>query len=464
MGTMFQKNLRHLLFVVLMFLPTAKAAVFNKVDRRSFESMNRSKIIADSNVIVVTNRFCEAGRSFLTENFNSTFKKNSFSAEESHLVTLKNPIALDALENIAQSDDCVVSVSKDIPVELYGVPNDPQFSKQSHLPEIHYAETFSFFSNLEMKGDAVIAIIDNGLTTKHEDIKDNLWVNEKEKNGLPGIDDDENGYIDDVNGYDFIEQTGDPSHKYTDNSIVSSHGTHVAALAAASTNNGVGVSGVMSKNVKIMGLNVFGKKGYSDFATIDTAIRYAADMGANVINMSLGGKGFASSTEKAIQYAVSKNVLVVVAAGNDNEELTDTNFISPGSYGAEIDGMITVGATATGSKAGELCSFSNHSTKYVELGAPGCHNGMGNGGLLSALKRNYGYMAGTSMASPVAAGVALIAYSYARDHFHKKLKPAQLEEYIKSASKSSSLLEKVIQDGKIVDLQSLKDKIISNGQ
>jgi hypothetical protein len=460
---MTQKKFIGFLLLAALIQTSSKASPVYKVDRKSFETGSRNKIITDSNIVVTINRFCRTGRTFLTEKINVPPKRNIFSAEQSYKASLRSFISIEELEKIAQQDDCVSNISKDIPVTLYELPNDPLSEKQNHLSSIHYDETFDFFHTSEIKKDSVIAIIDNGVDINHEDIKANLWINSKEANGLPGIDDDGNGYVDDIYGYDFMEKTGDPNHKYTDDAPVNSHGTHVAALAAAATQNGIGVSGVMSKNIKIMALNVFGKSSYSDFALIDTAIRYAADMGANVINMSLGGKGISSTTEKAIRYAISKNVLVVVAAGNDGEELTDTNFYSPGSYGASINGMITVGAVDVGNKFGELCSFSNHSTQYVELGAPGCHVVLGSSGLLSAFKKNnYGYMAGTSMASPIAAGVALLAYSYTRDHFHKKLRPAQLEEFVKNASISSPLLEKDIQDGKIVDLQSLKDKIISN--
>lgn len=452
-----------------MFISTPAVAKSSfKVDKKGFETSEAHILkvfgqnrINDDHLIVTVNRFCNLGKSFLTENLSLKKKNKLYSAQETYRVPLQEPLTIDELESIAQYDDCVVDVSKDITVRLFETPSDTKFSKQTHLKAIKYEETFNFFNQMNISKDAVIAIIDNGVDVNHDDLKNNIWTNTKEKNGLLGFDDDNNGLVDDIYGYDFMEKVGDPNHKYTDTAPVNSHGTHVAALAAATTNNSLGVAGVASKNVKIMALNVFGKKQFSDFAVIDTAIRYAADMGANVINMSLGGKGFSSSTEKAILYAVSKKVLVVVAAGNSGEVLTDTNFYSPASYGAGIDGMVAVGAVDTGNKFGELCSFSNRSTQYVEISAPGCHVIFGASGLFSAFKNNqYGYMAGTSMASPIAAGVAAVAYNYLKT-IKKKITPSDLEEFLKNSSRASPLLESDIQEGKTVDLQALKDKIIS---
>jgi hypothetical protein len=446
---------------VVFLFTCASFATGYKVDHKGFGSEERNKIITDKNIVVTADRFCKMGKTFLTEGISFDKTRNNFSRYKSYQMSLSNSLSVDDLERIAQADECVVSISKDIKVELHGLPNDPKFEKQSQLGAIQFGETFDFFSNTEIKKDVILAVIDNGMDIKHEDLKENLWVNSKEANGLPGIDDDRNGYIDDIHGYDFMSGSGDPNHKYTDQNLIHSHGTHVAGLAAAATNNGLGVAGVMTKKVKIMPLNVFGNEDFSSFAVINNAIRYAADMGANVINISLGGSGSSSSTEDAIRYAVSKNVLVVVSAGNNSDLLTEKNFSTPASYGATIKGMLTVGAIDSGKKFGELCSFSNYSPIYVEISAPGCHSGNSGSGILSTIRKNqYGLLEGTSMASPVTAGVALVAFSYLREH-GKKLKAPQLEEFLKNASKSSSILSDKVQDGKTVDLQALKDKIIA---
>lgn len=427
-----------------------------KVSRRDFQ-MNGQKSILDKSVIVTVNRFCELGKTFLTSEIQAQPKAKKFSAHESFEVELPKIFSIEELELVAREDKCVTLISKSIKAKLF-VANDPNISKQNHLPAIQFGNTYEFFDE-NSKGTTVIAVIDNGTDIRHEDLKDNLWINSKEKNGLIGIDDDNNGLIDDVHGYDFSENTSDPSNKWTTGEISSSHGTHVSSLAAATTNNKIGTAGVATKNTKIMSLNVFGKSKYAQMVTIDKAIRYAADMGANVINMSLGGRGSAEATEEAMLYAISKGVFIVVAAGNSGEELDEENFYTPASYGVQMNGMIAVGAI--NSKNGELCKFSNRSTTYVELSAPGCNTALSADGIFAAFKKNtYGYMSGTSMASPIAAGMIAVTMNALRSK-NKKINPDGLESFVKESSRSSTLLESYIQQGKTVDLETLKDNINS---
>jgi subtilisin family serine protease len=443
---------------------------FSKIDHETLTSVN-------SDVILTVDNNCLSERGEANSNFPLTQslkwrKKNKFmSAEDSYHFVLPVGISNPKLENLANNDECVIGVSRNIVSKIISVPNDPNYSQQKQLAAIHHADNYDFYFSptTGIQKDAVIAIIDNGVDITHQDLADHLWVNLAEKNGVAGVDDDGNGYVDDVNGYDFASDVGNPNHKYpNDNNAGHTHGTHVAGLAAAVSNNSLGVAGVMSQHSKIMALNVFGNSDAARTDNIDSAIRYAADMGANVINMSLGGPGSAASTQQALQYAVSKGVLVVVAAGNDggnpnmnNGVMTSTNFYTPASYGASISGMITIGASdANPNSLAQLCSFSNRSPTYVELAAPGCDTSRTSMGILSTYRGDqYGYMAGTSMASPVAAGFGATIWSYVKDHYQQTLTPAELETLLEEGSQNFSSLNAYIKNGKNIDFSTLKDKI-----
>ena len=152
----------------------------------------------------------------------------------------------------------------------------------------------------------VVAVLDTGVDWTHSDLNDNIWINTDEIAGN-GIDDDRNGYIDDVRGWDFANRDNNPND-------VQGHGTHVAGTIAAEANN-IGISGV-APDAKIMAVKVLGDDGSGYITDIAAGIRYAVDNGAHVINMSLGGGGVNPTINSAIQYATSRGSLVVMAAGN----------------------------------------------------------------------------------------------------------------------------------------------------
>jgi subtilisin family serine protease len=372
--------------------------------------------------------------------------------------TLPRDMTVGEVQKLVDADDCLVGISDSIAhyaTELSPQVTDPLVPQQRHLNAINAQSSYtSFFGADGIKKDVVIAIIDTGVDTQHQDLHPNLWVNTKEIPGN-GIDDDKNGYIDDVNGYNFVSRRGDPSPVGTWKGY--HHGTHVAGLAAAAMGNGVGGVGVMGVHAKIMALNVFGGSSGALTSSIDNAIRYAADNGADVINMSLGGPGKASSTESAINYAISKGVTVVVAAGNDNQQLSASNFQTPASYGAVFPGMITIGSTDVGSSARSY--FSNYSTQYVELGVPGSDTAVG--GLLSTMPgQQYGRLQGTSMASPIAAGSAALAIGFLKSRGWKA-SPRSIETLLESAASVNPKLTSVFKDGKALNLKTLADTIVA---
>lgn len=241
------------------------------------------------------------------------------------------------------------------------------------------------------RGDGVVvAVIDTGVDFSHPDLAGQSWVNEDEVcTNL--IDDDGNGFVDDCNGWDFgneDNQSFSPGQQ--------EHGTHVAGTIAAIADNGVGVVG-MAPDVTIMDLNVQGSGGMT-MSSISRAVRYAADNGAHVINMSLGTQpgtpaAAVGSLIEAVRYAESKGSLVVVAAGNSS-----VNLDNAAVYPANIEGsnMITVGASAPDETK---ASFSNYGSP-VDVFAPGVL-------IVSTVPGDgYKFMNGTSMASPTVAGAA----------------------------------------------------------
>lgn len=251
----------------------------------------------------------------------------------------------------------------------------------------------------------VIAIIDTGVDITHPDLAANIWTNEREANGAEGADDDANGFKDDLHGWDFVNQTariGDWN----------GHGTHVAGIAAAVGNNGIGITGA-NPDAFIMPITVMQSDGTGDVATIIKGIDYAAANGADVINISLGGYGYSLAEEQALARAYNKAV-IVAAAGNDCLPINPSTKCSvcnkPGSPMFPAAFTFVLGVEAS-DRDGSRASFSNYDEdgptfsqfseeqQYnYELRAPGAAiTSTFPGGKYKALN-------GTSMASPLVAG------------------------------------------------------------
>ncbi|MEH2300716.1 MAG: S8 family peptidase [Nostoc sp.] len=234
----------------------------------------------------------------------------------------------------------------------------------------------------------VVAVVDTGVDYNHEDLKDNIWTNPKEIAGN-GKDDDGNGYADDIHGWNFVDNT---NNVLDDNG----HGTHVSGTIAGENNN-YGVTGI-AYDAKIMPVKVLDDSGSGSFNSISKGIRYAVDNGANVINLSLGGPSSNSTLESAIDYASSKGVIVVMAAGNDGGSSPEY----PASYASKSG--IAVGAVDINNN---MPDFSDRSgTKEIAyVTAPGVK-------VYSSVPNNqYATYSGTSMAAPHVAGVVALMLS-----------------------------------------------------
>ncbi|MDE5707316.1 MAG: S8 family serine peptidase [Alistipes sp.] len=274
----------------------------------------------------------------------------------------------------------------------------------------------------------IVAVTDQPVDPAHEDIADNMWINTKELNGSEGVDDDGNGYKDDIHGYNFVNNT----NTFIYGGEAASHGMHVAGTISAVNNNGKGVCGIAGGNgnkngVKIMTLQIFGPAGSATTAQVAAAIKYAADNGASIIQCSWGLGKTGPSTDQAylaicgaeaeaFHYFITKprsgsplnGGIAIVAGGNDTMDC---------DYPAAYPEMVCVTSVSTDFTPSTFTNFS----AAADIAAPGgdlnYHNDRSDkGGILSTLlpPTNYGYMSGTSMACPHVSGVAALALSYAK--------------------------------------------------
>lgn len=275
------------------------------------------------------------------------------------------------------------------------ITNDPRSVDQWALEKVN---AVSAWTRSLGSAKVVVAVIDTGVDYNHEDLKANMWINSKE---IPdnGIDDDANGFIDDVRGWNFHDNNNNPMDTTSDANP--GHGTHCAGIIGAVGNNGIGISGI-NQTVSIMPVKFLGADGSGDLFASTKAIDYAIQNGANVISASWGApvpESMAKPIVEAIERARAKGVIFVAAAANDGTN-NDSRAIFPAN--TNLANVISVAATDVNDAKP---SWSNFGMRTVHLGAPG-HE------ILSTIPNNeYKKLSGTSMATPLVAGLVALLES-----------------------------------------------------
>lgn len=300
----------------------------------------------------------------------------------------------DAVARELEAKGVASSVSRDVRIRPTFTPNDAYYAQQWALDntgqnggtagaDISAADAWDVTRGSR---SVVVAVCDTGVQLTHPDLSANKWVNPDEI-ANNGIDDDGNGHVDDVNGWDFVHN----DKTVYDAGDGDDHGTHVAGIIGAVGNNSVGTSGV-SQLVSVMSVKTLGPTG-GYLSTAADSIFYAVDEGAKVINHSWVSDETEPYFEQALDYAASKGVLNVAAAGNDATSLDGVAY-----YPASSDATNVI-SVASSTNTDELSYFSNWGPSQVDLAAPGSD-------ILSLLPNDYGTMSGTSMAAPQVTGAA----------------------------------------------------------
>jgi subtilisin family serine protease len=350
----------------------------------------------------------------------------------------------EAIKMLKQDPD-VAYAEPNYYVYINYLPNDPRFSQQWSLnntgsaggtadADIDAAEAWD-----TERGDTsvVIGITDTGIDYNHQDLSANIWSNKHEIAG-DGIDNDGNGYIDDIHGYDFVNNDNDPVDDQN-------HGTHVAGIIGALGDNSLGIAGInyhtsmmALKFMKPITCGTFNCGASGNNADAAEAIIYAVNNKARIINASWGGGEASNIIQDALAYADSLGVLFVAAAGNDTKN-NDTVPMFPANYGSAPYNLQNVISVASTDRNDQLSSFSNFGSTTVHLGAPGED-------ILSTIVGNtYDNMSGTSMAAPHVTGVAGLVWAHFPFLNHYQVKNCILD----NVDPIPSLAGKVITNGRL---------------
>ena len=307
--------------------------------------------------------------------------------------------------------------------------------------------------NIRGSEEIVVAVVDTGIDYTHPDLKDNMWINKTEVEGVDGIDDDKNGYTDDKYGFDFYSQDttklwyGKPGD--SDPRDENGHGTHCAGVIGAKGDNDIGIVG-LNQHVKLMAVKIFGANGGASSADIQRAIYYASDQNVNIMSNSWGGGPPSELVRQAIEEAGKKGIVFVAAAGNDGVN-NDVEPSFPSGYTTRKDNLqrlsnvISVGAS---DNQDNPATFTNYGYTSVDVFAPGVQimstypTDLTNGD-----DQPYRVLSGTSMATPLVSGVVALMMA---SHPELKSQPEKIRDVlIETSDTSPALVGKSISNGRI---------------
>ncbi|AWB66499.1 hypothetical protein C2869_08690 [Saccharobesus litoralis] len=304
----------------------------------------------------------------------------------------------------------VISVEKDQAVKAQVAPDDTDYNQQFHHDLIKSETAWNTRTDCS---SLKIAVLDSGIDLDHSDLVANLWTNPNEIAGN-GIDDDNNGYVDDINGYDVNEIDNIPEDGY-------GHGTHVAGLVAAVANNDNGVAGVCWQ-AQIIPVRVLNDEGKSQVSHLIAGINYAIAVEADILVMSLTYSDISDAALSALKTAQDNHdALIVVAAGNSGIDIDD-GLTFPAGYSNQLTNLIAVSNVEKLDTNTQLTRFSgsNYGLKFVDIAAPGVN-------IYSTwLDNGYKTDTGTSMSAPIVAGAAALALSEKPELSAKQVRAALL--------------------------------------
>lgn len=349
---------------------------------------------------------------------------NSAEAEEQvYMLTLANKghdEVLEAIEYLNSLDNIEYAAPNYI-YRITDIPDDTNYSLQYAMSKVSAPSVWD--KDIDCTS-VTVAVIDSGIDLDHPDLAENIWTNpnEKVKTGFFGRDYDRNGYKNDVNGWDFVDGDADPNDG-------NGHGTHVAGIISAVTNNGKGVASV-ARNAKLVPLRVMNDKGEGTSTNIYKAVKYVNKMGFDIVNMSLGGSDNDPTVLRAIQ---SSTALFVCSAGNESAN-NDTTLVYPACY--DSPNIISVASTTSGDA---LSYFSNYGAASVDIAAPGSSI------YSTYLDGDYKYLSGTSMACPMVTSAAAVVKARYPDMTAEEI----IQRLMETADPIASLENKTICGGRL---------------
>jgi subtilisin family serine protease len=425
----------HKLYIIaVMILLSVPLLMFSRVTSERQE--RKAYTEAGGRIVVIfKDTMDEASLGHFADKYSTAAKVTAHIGDYA-LFSVENTKDFDEILTGISSEPQVLSAQSDVPVRVLSTTDDPFSDTQWYIDNPGYYANYSEVMklNIEVTGDidmdvpqaweaiagagtgvaereVVVAVVDTGVDYTHPDLKDSMWVNKGE---IPGdnIDNDKNGYIDDVYGWDFYNDDSSVCHYNSDNKADpeddDNHGTHVAGIIAAAANNKTGIAGVASDiNVKIMSLKMTGgEDGEGSISDAIEAIKYATMMGADVCNLSWGTTIYDAGLEEVMK---ESGMLFVAAAGNSGED----NDVKP-MYPACLDLNNMISVTSINAD-GRLTRYSNFGINSVDIAAPGDD-------IYSTIVGSYDTLSGSSMAAPQVSAVAAMLYAYNDNVFASNIK------------------------------------------